>query len=142
MEFKGIKKVFSNYSLTDVIKIEAIESGNTSSVFKVTTEQGIFILRSLKNEMQGEMEYRISEHFSNRASAPIIPEIFPTKNGEPFVNEHGTLYNLQHYLDGMKMTRDMNLQMAIGESVGLLHVTLETFEIDLVPVDRFDLSIL
>jgi len=116
-----------------------IESGNTSNAFKITTGYDKWILRSLKNEVQGIIELKVSKDI-HKQIPDIVAEIIYTKNNEPFVWHGGRLYNLQKYMEGHKVTPNLDCHFQIGESIGRVHKFLEVCDCRHNQTDRFDIE--
>lgn len=74
--------VLANYPIGKVLHVEPLNGGNTSVVYKVISSEGHWVLRSLKDIQQGEVEYSLSEHINK--SGAIVPEIICTKRGKSF----------------------------------------------------------
>ncbi|WP_077601492.1 phosphotransferase [Oceanobacillus sojae] len=136
-----IDYLLSQYAIGRTIKVDKIEAGNTSNTFKITTDEGVWILRSLKNELQGKIELKISEHIHKQVPA-VVAKLVQTETGEPYARYGKHFYNLQEYMEGEKVTPKMNCLFQIGESIGMIHDSLETSNCKYNQTDRFDIETL
>lgn len=91
--------ILNNYNLGTVTKIETINKGRTSNTWKIETTEGKYVLRSLKDNIQGEVEYLISNHV-NRNHKGIVPPIISTLSGYNYVKNHNLYFNLQLFISG------------------------------------------
>ena len=56
-----IENVLLNYEIGSLLEVKNIENGTTSNSKYIKTSTGEYVLRELKDELQGSLEWLISE---------------------------------------------------------------------------------
>ena len=93
MTFEYICKL---YRLSTLQSVTRLAPGTTAQVWKLETDTGRYLLRTLRDRIQGELEWTIF-----RSLPPALcPAIFPTADGAPAAEVEGVWHQLQEYLDG------------------------------------------
>ena len=71
-----------------------MDSGTVARVWKLTTDQGAFLVRSLTEKEQGEREWKLHQHLRGRGFT-AMPAILV-----PYFEQDGLWYQVQTFLDG------------------------------------------
>lgn len=133
-----VKTVLLNYKIGGNISIKKINSGRTSQVYQIISNEKTWILRTLRDETQGLLEFEITNHIREKAKG-IVPRIICTKEGHPFVKAGSDLYQLQEYIPGQTPPRNKEVHSIIGKVTGQFHSAMESFESNRNQRDRFHL---
>lgn len=73
-----------------------MDSGTVARVWKLTTDQGMFLVRSLTEKEQGEMEWKIHQHLRGRGFT-AMPAILV-----PYFEQDGLWYQVQELCPGKR----------------------------------------
>jgi len=134
-----IKNICEEYPIDDVLSYERINNGNTSETFLINSKSKKWILRKLKDRIQGETEFIITNHLLNKSVTCVSP-IVPTKEKKPYFCFGNDCYNLQEYINGIvPKASDEEMIKEIAKSVSYMHNALADIKISINFKDRFDL---
>ena len=86
------------YSLGALHSARSLSGGTVSRVWRLETEQGVFLLRTLTGRDQGEREWAITRTLSKNGF-PRFPAI-RTAGGAPCTELNGVWYQVQELVDG------------------------------------------
>jgi len=89
------------YSIGQIIRIEPLAKGTSSDAKLVVASDGKYVLRKLKNELQGETEYKLANRLQ---SYNITPSILLAAE-DVCIKLDETYYNLQPYMDSIAARR-------------------------------------
>lgn len=137
MNLLELKLLSYYYPIQPVIEIKNIKSGNSSDAKCIITADGKYILRKLKDTKQAIAEFKVSEALS---ALNISPTILLSNNQQPYINEKGSIYNLQTYIDSHKINNEEINFYNLGKTISHFHA--ETMKIEGIyeQHDRFSLE--
>lgn len=87
------------YKLGQFQSAAPLSPGTVSQVWRLETDAGAFLVRTLTGKAQGEMEWNIHQHLLSRGFRKM-PAILITGRGKPFVEIDGTCYQIQQFCSG------------------------------------------
>lgn len=127
------------YSLGTLQGIAPVRPGTTAQVWRLDTDQGAFLVRTLAGKEQGEREWTITQHLLSRGFSRF-PAILTASGGAPMVERDGVWYQMQELLPGgMPHPEEQGTAAAIARMVRELAGALA----DCPPIeaaDRFELG--
>lgn len=95
----NIQKLCRLYGLSPLQTIVPVQPGTAAQVWRMTTADGAFLVRTLAGRDQGEREWTIFRHLAGQGFTQI-PAILPTADGTPSAELDGVWYQLQRYCPG------------------------------------------
>ena len=95
------QKLCGLYGLSPLQDILPIQPGTTARVWRMTTGDGDFLVRTLSGPGQGEREWAIFRHLTDQGFAQT-PAILPTLDGAPAAELDGVWYQLQRFRPGAR----------------------------------------
>lgn len=137
MNLLELKLLSYYYPIQPVIEIKNIKSGNSSDAKWIITADGKYILRKLKDTKQAITEFKVSAALSN---SNISPTILLSNNQQPYINEKGSIYNLQTYIDSHEINNKEINFYNLGKTISLFHAETMKIEGIYVQHDRFSLE--
>ena len=84
----------TQYQLGNFRSASQLDSGTVSQVWRLESDEGMFLVRSLTGKEQGEREWSIHQHLRRRGFT-AMPAIIV-----PYFEQGGLWYQVQEYLDG------------------------------------------
>lgn len=87
------------YELGEFQTAAPLNPGTASQVWRLETDCGSFLVRTLSGTEQGEREFAVIRHLLSRGFGDF-PLILLTANGAPFLEWEGCLYQVQRLLTG------------------------------------------
>lgn len=133
-----IKKLIeAHYPLT-CFHIEEINQGNTSKVFKITAEEGTFILKSNQSFITTKTEVSCLNTLSQH---DLSPSIVSTLSNDFCFQKNQLFYFLMEYVPSEPLMKSNINFKSLGKLVRHTHQLLKTIDIDSV-TDRFEESLL
>lgn len=87
------------YHLGALRSVSPVRPGTVSRVWRLDTEEGAFLVRTLTGREQGEREWGISRHLLSRGFSRI-PAILTVPDGQPMAEQGGVWYQVQEFLSG------------------------------------------
>lgn len=123
------------YSIGQIIRIEPLAKGTSSDAKLVVASDGKYVLRKLKNELQGETEYKLANRLQ---SFNITPPILLAAE-DVCIKLDETYYNLQPYMDSI--AREEIDYFELGQTVGQMHLAMQHEDNIPEQPDRFDLDL-
>lgn len=128
------------YGLGGITDVRPLRPNTAARVWRMTSPQGEFLVRTLTGPDQGEREWAIFHHLTGHDFAQT-PAILPAADGSPAVELDGVWYQVQQYCPG---TPPDPAQPGIPREMARLAVRLEAALADCPavdsPADRFDLA--
>lgn len=100
----------NQYELGWVQNVKPLKPGTASRVWRMETDSGVFLLRTLSGREQGEREWSVFSHLRKRAFN-CVPAIIPTQSGAPCLEVDGLWYQVQEFVTGV-MPDPAEAQMA------------------------------
>lgn len=129
--------IYKLYGLSPLQPAQPLNPGTVAEVWKLETDKGPFLLRTLTGKEQGEREWAICQTLPPH----LCPAIFPGADGSPTVAAEGVWYQLQEYLDGdMPDPNTPGTPAKIAETVVALTHALIGCSPASQAADRFDLD--
>lgn len=87
------------YALGRLQAFEALDAGTVSRVWRLDCTGGTYLLRTLKNEEQGQREWEIYTRLTRRGF-DRVPRILTADDGVPMAEQEGVWYQVQELLSG------------------------------------------
>lgn len=127
------------YSLGTLQSTAPVRPGTVAKVWRLDTDQGVFLVRTLAGKEQGEREWTIARHLLSRGFSRF-PSILTLSDGAPMLELDGVWYQVQELLPGgMPRPEEPGTAAAIARMVKELTGALA----DCPPIeaaDRFELG--
>ena len=128
------------YGLVGISDVQLVRPGTVAQVWRLSSTQGEFLVRTLTGPGQGEREWTIFRHLAGHGFTQT-PYILPTADGAPAAELDGVWYQVQRYCPG---TRPDPAQPGVPREMAKLAVRLEAALVSCPaicsPADRFDLA--
>jgi homoserine kinase type II len=87
------------YGLSALQQITPLRPGTAAQVWRLTTDKGDFLLRTLTGPRQGRREWTVYQHLTRRGFQDT-PDLLTTPDGAPMAELDGVWYQLQRYCPG------------------------------------------
>lgn len=128
------------YGLGCISDVQPVRPGTVAQVWRLSSPQGEFLVRTLAGPAQGAREWTIFRHLTSQGF-PQVPAILPTADGSPAAELDGVWYQVQRYCPG---TRPDPAQPGIPQEMADLAARLEKALSNCPAIcslaDRFDLA--
>lgn len=133
-----LNSIAQQYELGTPAGTAPMRPGTTAQVWRLDTDQGAFLVRTLAGKEQGEREWTIAQHLLSRGFSSF-PAILTVSDGAPMLELGGAWYQVQKLLPGERPNPDdPGAAAAIARMVKELTGALD----DCPPIeaaDRFEL---
>lgn len=90
----NFKYLCQQYNLGRFCRAEELNPGTAARVWKLETDSGLFLVRTLKDEIQGQREWDIHRHLRAHGFTAMPAVLVPC------VEQGGACYQVQEYLTG------------------------------------------
>jgi len=94
-----VKHICKQYELGQLLNAVPLNPGTEAQVWRMDTEKGSFLLRTLRGPEQGALEWKLFCHLS-QGGFPHLAGILTTADGQPVTEQDGVWYQLQQLLPG------------------------------------------
>ncbi len=89
----------ARYALSHIHAVTPLRPNTAAQVWRLDGEDSSYLLRTLRDEGQGELEWRIYCHLSQQGFHRTAP-ILVTVDGQPMAEQGGQWYQVQRFLPG------------------------------------------
>lgn len=94
-----LNSLAQQYELGAPIQTTPVDSGTAAQVWRLDTDRGAFLVRTLTGPEQGRREWAVTQHLLSRGFTRF-PPIRTTPGGEPMTEREGQWYQVQQFLPG------------------------------------------
>jgi Ser/Thr protein kinase RdoA (MazF antagonist) len=98
--FTHIRTILERYHVGQPVAFERFPHGVSNISTKITTEEGIFVLKQYRRTISEELQFEQSIMEYLRSKGVPVPEIMVTKDFEKFVRLDNVLFGLYRYIEG------------------------------------------
>lgn len=95
----GFSDICRAFGLPAPHGVTPLRGGTAAKVWRLDTDEGAFLLRTLPHRSRGEREWEITEYLRGRGFSRA-PAILTAVDGVPAAEREGVWYQLQRYLPG------------------------------------------
>ena len=136
----NIQKLCRLYGLSPLQTIVPVQPGTAAQVWRMTTADGAFLVRTLAGRDQGDREWAIFRHLAGQGFTQI-PAILPTADGTPSAELDGVWYQLQRYCPGAPPDPGQpGIPRAMARLAAQLEHALSSCPTVRFPAEHFDLA--
>lgn len=126
------ESILTQFSLPSVQSIEPVGSGWINTTYRVTKDDGIFVLQKLHNiipDAAAQDMRAVTDYLAGQGM--FVPKLISTIDGQPFARDaEGARWRVYPWLEGEVHNQLSNATMAreAGRIVGQMHHHLTTFD--------------